>query len=237
MLFKGDSYVLTGTFGERSPFGFWTNTYVYQGIPESIAALAQGQPLGAQISTRQQGAVVEGTFTYAPDTFADKWEIDRENVDKDIMVSPAFTAINDAGKDFIRNWRNDATVNFVTTADPAHADLMNAAASLIRLGVESVQVSTLILKRTRSISTTLAPTIVLTEQTTFYSTAALVALTNMDPAIAATLPVAPYAAPPNTEWGWLPRLANRSYLSRGSMEEHTDWVFGAISTILYSFSG
>lgn len=248
MMYKGDSFVFCGLTGERSPFGAWTYTYSYGGVPSAIQALIAAQPIGPQISTKQNGAVVEASLTYSPDTFSDKWEVDRENLTKDLMFNRTFAGISKEGKAEIRRWRADAagaTVDPDTTKDTANAALMIQIADLIRLGTESIQVSTLVLKRTRSMSTTLAPTIVLTEQTEFYSTAKLAFLTNMDPAVANTLPSptaangwkGAYAPPANAQWGWLPRQGNRSYCARGQMEEHSDWVFAAWSTTLYTYVG
>lgn len=243
MKYKGDSLVFTGLRGERTPFGSWGYSYDYEGTPAAVQAFLGAQPIGPQISTRQSGAIVAATLNYSPDTFSDNWEIDRENLEKDIMFSQAFAAITSNGKEEIRRWRSDPGTSLDTTKDTPHAALMNQAADLIRRGTEAIQVSTLVLKRTRSMSTTLAPTIVLTEQTAFYSTAKLVALTGMDPAIAATLPnptstnswKGAYAPPTDAQWGWLPRQANRSYCAKGKMEEHSDWVFAAWSTVLYTY--
>lgn len=235
MKFKGDSIVLVGTDGHRNAFGAWVSTYNYEGVPESMAALANNQPLGREVDTRQNGAVVGVGLTYAPDSFTDKWETDRENLDKDIMFQKAFAGISTAGKDEIRRWRADPTTSIDTTKDTPNAALMNQVADLVRRGVESYQVSTLILKRTRLMSVNLAPTIVLTEQTEFYSTARLITNEGIPAGLAGQLPITPYAPPTASQWGWLPRNANRSYISRGHIEEHSDWVFAAWSTVLYAY--
>lgn len=235
MNYKGDSIVLVGTNGERSPFGAWVSIYSYEGTPLSMAALANSQPDGIKVSIKQDGPVVGVALTYAPDEFADKWEVDRENIDKDILYSISLNSLTDDGKAYIKSFRADPTQTWTVPSSEPNTTLMNQIYEMILRGTEAYQVSTLVLKRTRTMSVNLAPTIVLSEQTQFYSTARLVTLTNMDPDIAATLPTNPYAPPANTAWGWLPRQANRSYISKGQMEEHSDWVFAAWSTVLYAY--
>ncbi len=238
MKFKGDAIVITGTETQRTPFGAFSTSYSFAGIAQSIGALAAAQPLGAELRFSQKDAVSGLDVTYPPDTFVDKWELDRENVDKDLMFNPNFRGMTAGARREIRRWRSDPTgddLDLTKGNGGSDTPLMQQIQDLVLSGVEAYQVSTIVLKRTRSMSVNLAPIMVLTEQTQFFSTARLIANENVDTDQTGTLPVAPYAAPANTQWGWLQRNQNRSYISRGFMEEHTDWVFGAISTALYAY--
>lgn len=248
--FKGDALVLIATEGKRNPFGAWVNTYVYEGVASAVQAFVTSQPLGTEVTTEQFGAVVQARVTYAPDTFTDKWEVDRENLEKDIMYSQLAQTLSDKAKDGITAFRQSAdpkSFNFSTYADPAYPNdlaTMQKLAFEIRKGTESIPVSALILKRVRVMSVNLAPTLVLAEAVSFYSTAWMIQNQNIPRSLAATLPAptaantyqGAYAPPPNTKWGWLPRQQNRSYTGFGEMEEHSDWVFAPWSTYLYAFA-
>ena len=176
-------------------------------------------------------------LTYAPDLFNDRWETDRENIDKDIMYNISFNVLSTADLQAVKAWRADPSAAFAAPAGSTNTALLTQLIALLQVGTEAYQVSTLILKRTRKLSCSLAATIVLAEQTQFYSTAKMIALYDIPSDLAATLPITPYAAPADHTWGWLPRQANRTYVARGEMEEHTDWVFAAWSTVLYAYVG
>lgn len=232
--FKGDSVVFVGSEGERDPFGVQVTTYSFEGVASAMAALAASQPLGIKVGTHQRGAVVGVDLTYSPDAFFDRWETDKENIDKDLLYNIAFNILTLAEKNEVRRWRGDPTSTLNVNIDPAgnHTVLLGQIQDLVLAGTEAYQVSTLILKRTRKLSVNLAPTITLSEQTVFYSTAQMLSV--FDCPITNILPVNPYPPPANHAWGWLPRQANRSYIAKGIMEEHSDWVFAAWSTVLYS---
>lgn len=250
--FKGDSLVLTGSRAQRTPFGAWSTSYDYSGIPISIAALVNNQRLGAEISVDQTSIPARASLTYPPDVFADKWEIDKEVLEKDIMYHPVFALLSPGAFAEIRRWRQDPTGSdmFLTPGVPITTlqgsdgktsqlmlspnDLtpMGQLKELVLRGTEAFQIATLIAKRTRQLSVPMPPTLDLSEQTQFYSTTRFTSNENV-PALG--LPTNPYSPPTDTQWGWLPRLRNRSYVSRGFMEEHSDWVFAAWSTILYTY--
>ena len=248
MRYKGDSIVLTGTDSQRDPYLAWTYTLNYEGITSAAVALANAQPAGIVVDAQQNGATMRVSLQAPPDVFIDRWEVDRELLDKDLLTASAFIGLSKNGQAEIKRWRaNPDTLLFVavgsdnpnfpagnqlSAGDPA---LMAAAQELILRGAESQQTSTLILKRTRKMSVNVAPSLNLSEKTSFYTTAKLLALEGNASAQVGALPTVPYAPPTNAQWGWLPRNQNRSYISRGFVEEHSDWVFAAWSTSLYTY--
>lgn len=252
-LYKGDALVLTGSEGNRDPFGAWSTTYTWEGIPGSVAALIANQALGSEINVSQHGYPASARITYPPNVFSDKWETDRENLDKDIMYNPAFIGISIGAFKEVRRWRQDPTGSDMCltpgvpipklldendkpsalTLNSNDVVLMAQIRELVLRGAEAYQLSTLVLKRTRKIAASMLPTINLAEKTIFYSTATLTANEGVPPL---GLPIVPYTPPSNAQWGWLPRQNNRSYVSRGFYEEHCDWVFAAWSTVLYTYA-
>lgn len=246
--YKGESVILTGTDSERDPYLAWTYSYNYEGVTPAVAALANAQPAGVALKFSQNGAIAKVALTYSPNEFHDKWEIDRELVDKDLLSASAFTILSANAKAEIKRWRSNPDTelwltvgsdnpNFPAGNQIVSGDVapMGYAKELILRGTESQQTSTLVLKRTRKMSVTLAPSLNLSEITSFYSTAKLKANEGNMEATVGTLPTTPYAAPSNAQWGWLPRNQNRSYISQGFIEEHSDWVFAAWSTVLYTY--
>lgn len=237
MIYKGDSIVLTGTESDRTPFGALTTKYSFEAIPESAAAFVNAQPLGIRVGTRQHDGVVGIELNYPPDVFTDKWETDREKVEKDLLFNPAFTGLTQAEMTNVRTYRASpaGSTNIVIPPGSANTALMNQIQALVLQGTEAYVVFTLVLKRTRTMSVRTAPTVQLTERTQFFSTARLITQEGVDLNQTGALPATPYAPPVDHTWGWLPRNSNRSYISRGFMEEHSDWEFAAWSTVLYQY--
>jgi hypothetical protein len=243
--YRGPAIVFKGITRQRdSTNGFWSTTWNYEGITDAIQAVALAVTPGPGIAIQHNGPTSNLAITYGgltdsqvDNTISTKWEVDRENIDKDLLFFPAVRAISDQGIQEYKRWRADPGSDFDTSSGGS-AEGIAALESLKILtlrGAEAHQVSTLILKRTRTISSQRAPVLTLTEQTSFYSTATLITNESIPSDLASTLPTSPYTKPSQSEWGWLPRLANRTYIGRGQVEEQNDWVFAAWSTFLYTY--
>lgn len=244
MTYKGDPIVLVGVSSERNEYGAWITIQEFIGADTACIALANTTPLGPTVLYQKLGdgrsmcRITYGILTPGTEQVFERWEVDREVVDKDIMQSPAFVGISDAGKQELKRWRADPSSDLDTTkgtntgTDPG---LMNSVKSLVLLGVEVVQVATLVLKRSRQVSGSYVTAIDLSERTKFYSTGALLKLAGSVPFVKGVLPVDGGTKPANSQWGWLPRQSNRSFIGRGVVEEQEDWVWAAWSTILYQY--
>lgn len=240
MKYKGDPQVLVSVVGERDENGVWVTTYNYSGPNQNVATLAASLELGPKLRFQSgQNGSANLTATFGDNlgvaNVVPRWEVDREFIEKDIMQHHLAASLSIQGKQEMSRWRADPISALDTTADGTvdGGVVMGKLKSLILRGVESIQVSTLVLKRSRTFSAKLESALVLTEQTSFQSTARLIADEAVPSIIA--LPVGGPTKPDDCEWGWLPRLANRNYIGRGLVEEQNDWVFAAWSTFLYTY--
>ena len=133
---------------------------------------------------------------------------------------------------------DDPKKKHVLVGDGSESDttIMAQVSILVLRGTESFQITTPTLKRTRTMSATMASPLIPSAKPTVYSTAYILAqenpLADIQPYIQA-LNGDPYDAPRGCAWGWMKRLDNRSFTGNGLVEEQTQWVYAAWSTALY----
>lgn len=243
--YRGPAIVFQGITRQRdSTSGFWTTTWNYEGITDAIQSVALAVTDGPAVQIQHSGPTSQLAITYGgltdsavDNTISTKWEVDRENIDKDLLFFPAVMDMSDISKIEYKRWRTDTStdLDFSAIENAYDLDSLRSLKILTLRGTEAYQISTLILKRTRTISAQRAPTLTLSENSSFFSTLKLISNESIPSDLASTLPTVPYAKPSETEWGWLPRLANRTYTGRGQVEEQNDWVFAAWSTFLYTY--
>ena len=244
MKFKGAEIIFRGITHERDEHGGWNTTYLYEGITPAVLAFAKATPKGPRVNVTQNGEISQAAVTYGNldkdgvEEVTEKWEIDTENISRDIFRTKEVIALSDEAKSELRRWRLDPASDL----DLAHdvGGTMIKIKSLILAGTSEVEVATLILKRSRRMSSALIPKIVLGIQKDFFSTPRLITNENIPNEIAALLPGRnppndPYEPAADHAWGWMPRLANRSFIGRGQAEEQSDWTFGSISKFLYNY--
>lgn len=245
MKYKGDKRIFQGASKRQNTNGSFTWVYRWIGLPSEIDAVENMVGKGPEKSRTQEGPFDALEVTYGntdqngANEVTEKWEDDSESLEKDIMFSSLAKKISADGQKEIRRWRSNPETDLdVGQSDPDFPNdpenMRDLQAEILR-GVESIQVKTVVLKRTRTIPAGMISPRKILKTEKFYSTAALIALEQIPGDVANALPddPGPNETPTNAAWGWMPRTSARQFVGHGKVEELDDWVFAAWSTKLY----
>ena len=132
-------------------------------------------------------------------------------------------------------------MGYLNSFDPSQSGPLDLYRQVVR-GLESVEVERVTLGRVRTYSSAYAPRIELEKTPVVYTTAAMVRDFEIPNIIANQFVKLPDAAddagegyprPENTAWAWRNRGSESDFLWNGKVEERTDWIFGAASTIFF----
>lgn len=249
--YRGNPTVLTSEHYDRNDQGVWLKTSVWRGFNSELQKIAGQFQVGNKVNLQSDPSSPIGTLTVqygfllgnGQDAPIDKYEFDTEIINKDLGFSDLAQSMTAAGQRLLKAYRNaasqsereDVLIDSQELNDTADRDPFDKLVQEVDRGVESVEVKTLILKRTRTMAVAFSYATELSIRQSFYSTSKLVALEAIPVDVAERLPDSPYTQPANSEWGWLPRLENKTFIGRGLVEEHNDWVFAAWSTNLYTY--
>jgi hypothetical protein len=242
MQYRGDPLVYKGASIQRSETGVYVRTDSYVGIPSELEKLIANTPLGAQISINHDGGYGEATIRTGdltgggggsedPTAVSERWEIDEEMIERDIISHPLYDNELEADKEEFKRWRQDPSQDLAVTEDSL---LELNAKPLVLIGVESYRINSIVLRMTRTRASILAPRVAQLPTLTFYTTTALKRVFEVPDEVFAALPTAdPFVPPTLFKWGWLPNGGTRSFIGRGLQEESRSWTYAAWDTTSY----
>ena len=238
-IFKGAKLSIVRDEMAIDPQNGRARVVVWQGAKDDIYGMLAELRLGTappRLQTGQEGPLHTLTATFATlndgatETPTDKWTINTEVLEKAGFFHPTVNAAMEASAN-PADWRmavEDAVKDGTLVSFPGVQGQMFLE---LRRGATHFEDEYLVLRRTRSVSTSYTTQMSLTASRLIYSSSQLPVPTS----VLFTLPNLP-ANPAQSQWGW--RLRTQSSEVVGTkVEQAHEWVLAAWSTLYYSVSG
>ena len=223
----------------------YTTTETYEGSEDACNGQIRSFALiGCRTRIYQQdGPVFRMEVTYGflkksgQDSVETKWTFNREYVQVDMRNHPAFINAVAGGASTINLWIKeiDQLIKDGKTPVPGVVDAYMQIFTLRSFGQKAFEVERFVLRRSATYNKTTVRQEIIDAIPKIYTTAALIRLFFVPPAIANRLPSDPTFTPTYHKWAWKVRRCDTELIPRVSkISETWDWVFAAWPDLIYT---